>query len=508
MPLPEVASHPILSLESAKAFEAALFGGEAGLEWEAMGRAGRAIAGAVQRDAQEAGGLSGPVHILVLAGKGNNAGDALVAARALLECLAGASCDVLFAFGPRALRPLAMRAWRDLSIAFPGRVRSVATDGLAPGYDLCIGGIFGYQFRPPLTDAVKAVIAAAAACRVRFRAAVDLPSGIGEPGAFRADFTYATGSVKAPTVGSPNAGRLRYLDLGFFGNPAVAGFDTGSGDRVILPSVLDGLRGLRPASSDKRSQGHLALLGGSTRFPGSILMATQAALRSGAGLVTAMVPRSLVPAFAAQAPEAMWIGLPETPEGELSSAGLGLALAGAERATAVAVGPGLGKGAETHALVKAFVSASAVPLVIDADALQPDLVRAGAAPRILTPHAGELLRIAEGLGLVELARSIPAVVVAKGPVTRVTAGQAVFHCLYGGPVLSRGGSGDLLAGLAGGLLAQAPKDPLGSACRAVLWHAMASDALARALGQAAVHTTQVLDFLAPALRESESCPPR
>lgn len=508
MPHAEVASHPVLSLESARKFEATLFGGDASLEWEAMGRAGRAIAGAILRDAREAGGLSGPVSILVLAGKGNNAGDALVAAQALLSGNPGASCDVLFAFGPLALRPLAMRAWREVSIAFPGRVRSVGASGVAPAYDLCIGGIFGYQFRPPLTDAVRAVIAASAAARIRFRAAVDLPSGLDEPGAFRADFTYATGSVKAPSVGSPNAGRLRYLDLGFFGSPAVAGFDPGEGDRALLPSVLDGLRGLRPASSDKRSQGHLALIGGSTRYPGSVLLATRAALRSGAGLVTAMVPASLVPAFAAQSPEAMWVGLPETPSGELALSGLAAALAGAERATAVAVGPGLGKGAETHALMKAFLSACAVPLVIDADGLQPDLVREGRAPRVLTPHAGELLRISGGLGLGELAASLRAIVVAKGPVTRISAGRATYHCLFGGPVLSRGGSGDLLAGLAGGLLAQEPGDPLGAACRAVLWHAMASDALARAHGQVAVHTAQVLDFLPHALRESESCPPR
>ncbi len=508
MPHPEVASHPILALESAKAFEAALFGGDAALEWEAMSRAGRAIAAAVLRDALEAGGLSGSVRVLVLCGKGNNAGDALVAAHAILSGNPRASCDVLFAFGPRALRPLALRAWREVSIAIPGRVRSVDSAGVAPAYDLCIGGIFGYQFRPPLTDEVRAVIAAASAARIRFRAAVDLPSGLDEPGAFRADFTYATGSVKAPSVGSPNAGRLRYLDLGFFGSPAVAKFDSGEGDRVLLPAILDGLRGLRPASSDKRSQGHLAILGGSTRYPGSVLLATRAALRSGAGLVTAMVPASLVPAFAAQAPEAMWVGLPETSAGELALSGLAPALAGAERATAIAVGPGLGKGAETHALVKAFLSACAVPLVIDADGLQPDLVRAGKAPRILTPHAGELLRISGGLGLAELARSLPGVVVAKGPVTRICAGQAVYHGLFGGPVLARGGSGDLLAGLAGGLLAQEPGDPLGGACRAVLWHAMASDALARAHGQAAVHTAQVLDFLPHALRESESCPPR
>lgn len=236
-------------------------------------------------------------------------------------------------------------------------------------------------------------------------------------------------------------------------------------------------------------------------------MATLAALRSGVGLVTSLVPESLVPAFAAQAPEAMWIGLPETADGDLAAAGLPRVLAGTGRATAITVGPGLGKGAETHGLVMELVRASAVPLVIDADGLQPDVVRSGRAPRVLTPHAGELERISAGLDLVALARDLPhAVVVAKGPVTRVCSGESVYHSLCGGPVLSRGGSGDLLAGIVGGLLAQAPGDPLGAACRAVLWHGMAADCLARAHGQAAVRTTEVLDFLAPALRESAVCP--
>jgi NAD(P)H-hydrate epimerase len=213
-----------------------------------------------------------------------------------------------------------------------------------------------------------------------------------------------------------------------------------------------------------------------------------------------------VAAVAARAPEAMWVGLPVTEDGDLAMRGLERALEGLERATAIALGPGLGKAPESHALIKDLVSASAVPLVIDADGLQPDIVRSGTAQRILTPHAGELKRISGGLELGPLARSIPAVVIAKGPVTRVTAGAAIYYSLHGGPVLSRGGSGDILAGLAGGLLAQAPQDPLLAACRAAVWHGMAADGLARARGQAAVSTTQLLDFLGPALRDLAACP--
>ena len=501
-----IPSDPVLSLDGIRSLEAALFAGDEGMEWAAMSTAGRSVAGAILGDYREIGEFPASGRILVLAGKGHNAGDALIAARELLRGYPRALADVLFVFGPRMLNALAARAWRELSEEFPGRAVSVGERDLAGSYDLCLDGIFGYQFRPPFPQRAAAAVAAADRCVIRFRAAVDLPSGLGETGAFRADFTYATGAVKGPSVGCANSGRLRYLDLGFFQNPAGAGRDAEGGDRVILPSILAPLAGLRPAASDKRSQGHLAIVGGSACLPGAVLMAALSALRSGVGLVTVLVPERLASVFASQAPEAMWVGLPETSGGELAISGLEKILMSTVRATAIAIGPGLGRNPETHSLVTDLMTATSVPLLIDADALQPDLVRTGTAPRILTPHTGEFERIAHGMDLKALSGALPATVIDKGPLTRVCGGGAVYHSLHGGPVLSRGGSGDLLAGLAGGLLAQTPTDPLRAACRAALWHGMAADLLARDQGQAAVRITQLLDFLAPALRESAACP--
>jgi hydroxyethylthiazole kinase-like uncharacterized protein yjeF len=496
-------SHPILTMDESGPLEASLFGGDERREWKAMLLAGRSIAGAVLGDFLEVGAFPGTAHLLVLAGKGNNAGDALIAARELLERYPGASCDVLFAFGPRKLKPLAAKAWRGLSEGCRGRVRSCGADGLAAAYDLCLDGIFGFQFHPPLPPEAVGAIAAADRCRIRFRAAVDLPSGLGEEGAFRADFTYATGSVKEPILGCAHTGRPRYLDLGFF---LTGSAFEGARKRVLLGSILAPLSGLRPASADKRSQGHLAIVGGSEDLPGAVLMATLAALQSGVGLVTAFVPEKLAPVYAARAPEAMWVGLPVTATGGLSSRGLSKIVKMSERAAALLIGPGLGKDPKTHSLAAAIVKASKIPLVIDADALQPDIVRTGKAQRILTPHAGEFARIARGENLRDLCRSLPAVVIAKAAVSRVSAGGAEFLSLHGGPVLSRGGSGDLLAGLTGGLLAQTPADPMLAACRSTVWHGMAADLLARSRGQTAVQILQWLDFLAPALRESAPCP--
>lgn len=485
------ASDPILSCAEARAFEAARFGGDEALEWPAMQRAGRALAAAVLRDFLEIGGFPpAEGRVLVLAGKGHNAGDALLAAGELLKDFPGATVDVLFVFGERALRPLAARAWRELVQRGGERVRVVAepTDGRL--YSLCLDGIFGFQFRPPVEPRVAAVIERINAASIRFRAAVDLPSAE----LFRADFTYATGIVKTPVLASANAGRVRYLDLGFFEPTCVA---PDALARVLTPALLAPLAALRASQSDKRTYGHVGLVGGSRDFPGAILMAALAALRSGAGLVTAFVPESLAAAFAARAPEVMWVGWPETPAGGLALEGNHLLQGRRARLDALVIGPGLGREAETLALVRDIVVTSSVPVVLDADALQADIVGAGLAARVLTPHAGEWVRVAG---------SVPdrAVVVLKGPVTRIQGGGTggpVYFSLAGGPVLARGGSGDLLAGLIGGLLAQTPADPMLAAARGTLWHGLAADALARAHGQTSVMTTQVLDYLGPVLRE-------
>jgi NAD(P)H-hydrate epimerase len=97
-----------------------------------------------------------------------------------------------------------------------------------------------------------------------------------------------------------------------------------------------------------------------------------------------------------------------------------------------------------------------------------------------------------------------AVTIQKGPMTTVQAGAARYHSFFGGPVLARGGSGDILAGLTGGLLAQTPTDPLLAACRGAVWHGLAADALARAHGQVSVQTTQLLDFLSAVLRKENA----
>jgi NAD(P)H-hydrate epimerase len=412
---------------------------------------------------------------------------------------------VVLCFGAETLRPLAKRALARLKAQGRGRVSIVtAAQALADDakYALCLDGIFGFQFCPPMHAVTVALIKRVNAHRgIAFRAAVDLPSGVGEtsaPVCFRADFSYATGIVKRPVLSAGVAkfvGRLRYLDLGFFAQKAPA-----SAERVLLASILAPLAGLRAAQTDKRTFGHVLIVGGSRSYPGAVMLAVRAALRSGAGLVTAFVPKSLAPEYAAAHPEAMWVGCPETAKGGLAAGTLPLVTAKLARATALLIGPGASAEPAVLKTIRSLVRNTNLPLVLDADALRPEIV-AELKERafVCTPHAGEFERIAAKLFRKGRFVAPHGVLVLKGPLTRVTDGKTTYYSPFGGPVLARGGSGDILAGLIGGLLAQKPDDPL-VAARGVVWHGRAADLLARTHGQVAVEISQILEQLGPGLQ--------
>ena len=500
-----IRSHPVLTCAEAKAWEAKLLKDEAA-EWAAMLQAGAVVAAAITEDFKEIGGLPAKARLLVLAGKGHNGGDALLATRTILAGRPEARAVVVLCFGAAGLRPLAARALDWLQRDAPGRVEIASVEqALAVGelYALCLDGIFGFQFRAPMDAGTAALIDAVNAhAGIRFRAAVDLPSGVGEENAttiFRADFTYATGIVKKPVLSpsvAPSVGRLRYLDLGFFGGEGIPDVP----EQILATQVLAPLGELRASQTDKRTFGHLLVVGGSRSYPGAVVLAVRAALRSGAGLVTAFVPERLAPDYAARHPEAMWVGCPETAKGGLAQGALGLIQERLSRATALLMGPGMSAEPEVLGTVEAIVRNTNLPLVLDADALRPEVMAwVKDKPFIGTPHAGEFQRIAPALFTAGQYTARQGVLVLKGPLTRVTDGKTTYYSPFGGPVLARGGSGDILAGLIGGLLAQKPNDLMLAACRGVVWHGRAADLLARARGQVAIEISEILEQLGPAL---------
>lgn len=526
-------THPILSCSDSSHWETKVLGSSERKQWAAMNRAGQALGRAIISDYQELRPTL--THILILAGKGHNAGDAMIAAGELSRLYPKARLHLLLVQGSTSLKPLTHKALENLQAQAKTRLHiedmsQWSHEGpLAParlmervnkeGYDVCIDGILGMRFRPPVREPIASLLTAVnTAGPIGLRAAVDLPSGIGDLSdqacCFRADITYATGIAKAPLFEAANVratGRIRYLNIDFFAQARPE-----SDYAIVVPTILKPLQTLRPAHSDKRSFGHLFVLGGSRPLSGALLMSVQAALCSGVGCVTAFAPESVAAAFAAALPEAMWIPWPETPQGSLALKGKSLLESKLSRATALLIGPGMGTEHEPQSLATECVKRLSLPLVLDADALYPQIVAAvtqrpdGAGPVVMTPHRGEFCRLAGLKGpptsahLRDFCRQVPSITVLKGPITRIQSSSTneQLYASFGGPVLARGGSGDLLCGLIAGLLAQGNTSALAAACRGVTWHGLAAAYLARQRGAVAIRTTEILKYLPFVLRES------
>jgi len=510
-------AHPILTCEESIAYEKSLLTGREA-EWAAMNKAGRSLGRAALDDFCEIAHMHSRAHrhprVMVLTGKGHNGGDALLAAHEILRLRPEAEVHILNLVEKKDCRTLTRRAWDELEKT--GKAQIVSQMKIPNmSFDLCLDGLLGMQFKPPLRDSAEQLLSAVNNHpNIRFRVAVDLPSGLGDLGAFRADFTYATGILKAPAINPKHVdkiGRLRYLDIGFFRDIYVG--PQATSEDVLTGDVLSPLRDWRPAASEKRCFGHLFILAGSRSMPGALLMNAMAALRSGVGLVTAFAPESVASQLAAQLPEVMWTPWPETPDGGLALEGWRLMREQLPRASALLCGSGLGRERETRTLVEEIVSETHLPTVLDADALFPSVIDAASArgssagPVIITPHAGEFKRLTgrdtaayDREALSWFAHKHNVITVLKGSLTRISDGRFVHVSPFGGPVLSRGGSGDLLGGLIGGLLAQWPEDGLRAADAGVVWHGMAADLLARERGAVSVATTDLLEYLSPVLR--------
>ena len=520
-------THPTLTCQEAAELEALILTDETA-KWAAMQLAGVGIAKAICLDYQELRQLPQGLSVLALIGKGNNGGDALLACGQLLADFPRARVTLIFAHDPADLKPLAARAYQQLK----GRVSQhevnaqsdIATiHGLldtAAGdraFDICIDGLLGMSFQPPVREPMRVLIEAINSYEnIDLRAAVDLPSGKGDVSdelSFGADFTYATGVAKKVLFeGIAESGRVRTIDLGFFRTPAGQALEVT--EMLLNDSVLNPLRALRPASVDKRAFGHLFILGGSAYMPGALLMTVQAAVRSGVGLVTAFAPASVAATLAAQVPEAMWVPWPETTNGTLNPRAMPLLLDRIDQATAVLLGPGMGKDRNTEMVAQEIVKQVDLPVILDADALRLRVLemaqkrKPSAGPVILTPHMGEFMLIAKldkpdysNETLRTFCRIYRVTTVLKSAHTRICDGENIWYNAFGGPVLSRGGSGDLLVGLIGGMIGQGSADAQTCAARGVVLHGLAAQRLARAHGQVAVHTTQLLEYLPSVLRQ-------
>ncbi len=470
---------------------------------ELMEAAGRAVAETVGELA-----LDGPVR--VVCGKGNNAGDGLVAARYLAE--AGFEVEALLLWPAEELSDDAAANLERFTAEY---VSGDLTPRLADS-GAVVDAIFGTGFAGEPRDPALAAIAAIDACGAPVIACdiasgVDASSGEVAGAAIEADFTVSFHVAKlghriAP--GKWHTGELRVASIGI---PAGAPAEPCAG--TIAPAVLE-LAPRRGARSTKFSSGQVTIAGGSRGLTGAVQMSSLAAIRAGAGYATVAVPADLEPIFEAGQPEVMSVGCPGG-DGCLAPTSAKSLLRAFERAAAGVLGPGLGRDPGSVELAREVLGAIEAPLVLDADGLNAfagALGRIGAreAPTLLTPHAGELGRLLDRPSeeiddhrleaAREAARAADAVVVLKGDDTIVTDGERVAVNALSAPALATAGTGDVLSGVAAALLARG-LDPFAAACAAVLAHARAGRDAAQRIGAAeSVIATDVIDSIPVGMR--------
>lgn len=455
-----------------------------------MEAAGRAIARHFAEMMRE------PGRAVVLCGKGNNGGDGLVAARFLhsfgwkVEVLVIADSFSGAAQNARALLPPAVPVRNAADI---GDLVAWLRD-----FDGAIDALLGTGAKGALREDFAALVTALNASGV-FVLAADIPTGLD------ADTGEAPIAVRAHatvTIGRPKIGMVRGRGPEFTGrvivepilfDPAILdGGDVRSA--TLLPDEAARLLPHRPLDGNKGTFGLCLLVAGSEAMPGAAVLATLGALRSGCGLVRSFAPGAVRGALAIHAPEAL-LPLPSNPLApdhrpvdpmrwnELM-----------HKTDSIVIGPGMGTSVGARDLLYQVLEKGHIPTVLDADALNMladdnDLRAMLDETHVLTPHPGELARLmSRSTSTIQEDRFVAAgdaadrfgcTVVLKGHGTLVAApGGAITHIGTGNTALAKGGSGDLLAGLIGGLLAQGI--PPEHAAQLGAWvHGLAADVAAR-----------------------------
>jgi NAD(P)H-hydrate epimerase len=449
-----------------------------------------------------------PIRVVV--GPGSNGGDGLAAARLLRED--GRAVDVLAVTPLDRLDGDARANLERLPGPPPVPFEAAALAGSGAIVDAMLGTGFSGELREPVTGAVAAINeqdAAVIACDVP--SGVDASTGEVVTAAVRADVTATFHGSKVGlhvAPGAMHAGKVEVVDIGI---PRGAPRAARAG--LISSRVLD-LFPRRQRCGSKFSSGVVAIAGGSRGLTGAPAMAAMAAQRSGAGYVQVAAPASVGPSLELRLLEQMTRGLPDA-DGAHSPAGVGPFLELAARAGAVVLGPGLGREEPAVAFARGVAAAVEAPLLIDADGLNAhvgalEALRARDAPTILTPHSGELGRLLErSSGEVdaqrlacarEAAERSGAVVVLKGDDTIVVApGGPVAVSSGATPALATAGTGDVLSGLIGALLAKGLA-PFEAAALGVLGHVRAGLTAAQRHGADHVIAGDVIDALPDGLR--------
>lgn len=479
-------------------------------------------------------------RVLVVCGTGNNGGDGFVVARhlhllgvAVVVALVGESSklssDAQRNFARLAKLGLAVCDWTH---ATPPRVED---------YAVIVDAIFGTGLARAAEGAAAAAIECLNASRPKARVvAIDLPSGLrSDTGqalgkCVTADLTVTLGLPKPGLILEPGAsfaGRVKVARIGICDRlPSASPTDAATAaEASVSPQISVWTRAsagarmpARPAYGHKGSFGHLLVVAGSEGKTGAAALASEAAGRTGAGLVTLACPASLNPILERKCTEAMTAPIADGGGGFFVEEALGAVTGLAQARDVVALGPGLGQHPQTVRFVRRFAEASTTPMVIDADglnALTPEILKQRfdqhKTVTILTPHPGEAGRLLGGLAASvinadritaarRLADASAAIVVLKGAATVIAEPRSYAEAEHraarvvinptGGPYLATGGTGDVLTGMVAALLAQG-LCAFEAAALAVYLHGAVADRLAERIGSSGLLAGDLLGVI-------------
>lgn len=485
-----------------------------------MEAAGRGVADAVT---EVAGSRQGPV--VIVAGRGNNGGDGLVAARHLIS--RGRDVSVILLAGAGDLSPDARANLEFLApltthIYFAPDVPTFNSIMPMLANAVCIvDAIFGTGLDREVSGLPLLAISAINAQKC-FVVAVDVPSGLSADtglapnGAVAADVTATFGLPKIGLFikrGPECAGSVKVVDIGI---PCEEVKKINEVAYLIGPPLFDSCFLKRPAPAHKGDFGHVVIFAGSRAHMGAGYLAALGALRSGAGLATYCLPEKAFAKFDARYPEIMCDLIPDAGTAAFNPAGLDAALKISEGKSCVAVGPAIGTSNETREFINTFIKKSGVPLVIDADGLNvldAASLKNRRAATILTPHPGEMARLigkdteyvqADRLNIAkEFASRNNVYLILKGHYTLVaTPGGQIFINPTGNPGMATAGMGDALTGIVASFIAQG--FDVKTACIAAVYiHGMAGDIAASELGERALITSDVIKHLSGVIKRFE-----
>ncbi len=467
-----------------------------------------------------------PEKVSVFCGKGNNGGDGCVIARHLMN--SGVEVDLYLLARKEDIKGDA-RANLDILINMRAPVLEALDYAALEDYryhirhsDLLVDAILGTGIDKPVEGFYAQAIGfinAMARERPGMRVfAVDIPSGINADtgqvmgAAVEADSTATFGAIKTGQLSFPGAAMTGALALVDISLPAELYEKVPH--RIITRDLATALLPGRPEDAHKGTTGHAIVLAGSPGKTGAAVMAAYSALRAGAGLVTLAGPGSLHQVLEAKTTEVMTEPLPDTDRGMLAQVSIERALTLMEDKTAAALGPGIGGGEGPSEFVKEIIKQSPIPLVIDADGLNaiagdPSMLDDAKAPMVLTPHPGEMSRLA-GVGTKEVladrlrvckefAEKHKVVLVLKGAHSLVVTPEGnAYYNLTGNPGMASGGTGDVLTGVITGLVCQGLSAEA-AAVLGVYLHGLAGDVAAKEQGEEGLVAGDVIKAVPEAL---------